>query len=58
MHVFRSLQEADEAEYRAYAAMSPQERLKIAFDLRDRLHPDAAKQRLERVCRVVELERS
>jgi hypothetical protein len=38
--------------------MSPQERLNIVIELRNRRHPDAAEQRLARVYRVVELERS
>jgi hypothetical protein len=38
--------------------LSPEERLNIVIELRDRLHPDAAEQRLARVSRVVELERS
>jgi hypothetical protein len=38
--------------------MSSEERLNILIELRDRRHPDAAEQRLARVSRVVELERS
>jgi hypothetical protein len=39
-------------------AVSRDERLNILIELRDRHHPDAAEQRLARVYRVVELERS
>ncbi|MGD0772238.1 MAG: hypothetical protein ABSC05_05385 [Candidatus Solibacter sp.] len=56
--VFASFEEADEADARSDAAMSSEERLKILIELRDRRHPDAAEQRLARVSRVVELERS
>jgi hypothetical protein len=38
--------------------MSPERRLRIVLELRDHRHPDAAEQRLARVFRVVELERS
>src|SRR5262249_39590687 len=51
--VFNSFEEADEADAREYARMTPQERLKILLDLRDLRHPDAAQQGLARVCRVV-----
>jgi hypothetical protein len=58
VRVFRSLEEADEADLRVYASLSPEERVKILIELRDRRHPDAAEQGLARVCRVVELESS
>jgi hypothetical protein len=56
--VFASFKDADEADARSDAAMSPEERLKILIELRDRREPDAAEQRLAHVSRVVELERS
>ena len=56
--VFASFEDADESDARHDAAMSPEERLNTLIELRDRLHPDAAEQRLARVSRVVELERS
>ena len=58
MRVFASFQDADEADARQDAAMSSKKRLNILIELRDRRHPDAAEQRLARVYRVVELERS
>ena len=58
IRVFASFQDADEADARRDAAMSPEERLRILIELRDRRHPDAAEQGLARVTRVVELERS
>jgi hypothetical protein len=58
VRIFRSFQEADEADARADAHLSPEERLKLVIELRDRRHPDAVKQGLARVCRVVELESS
>lgn len=56
--VFGTFADADEADARFDAALSPQERLRILIELRDRRHPDAAEQRLARVSRIVELERS
>jgi hypothetical protein len=38
--------------------MTPQERTGVFFELRERAHPDAFKQRFARVYRVLELERS
>jgi hypothetical protein len=55
--VFASLKDADEADAREDAAMSPEERLRITIKLSDRHHPDAAQQRPARVYRVVKLER-
>ena len=56
--IFASFEEADEADARNDAALSPEERPKILLELRDRRDPDAAEQRLARVSRVTELERS
>jgi hypothetical protein len=58
VRVFASFEDADKADARCDAAMSSEERLNILIELRDRRHPDAAEQRLARVSRVVELERS
>ena len=58
VRVFSSFEEADEADARDDAAMSPEERLNILIGLRDSRHPDAAEQRLARVSRTTELERS
>ena len=54
---FASFEEADEADALFEASLSPEERLRILIELRDRRHPDAAKQGLARVSRVVKLER-
>ena len=40
-----NFEDADEADARYDAAMSPGQRVKILIELRDRLHPDAAEQR-------------
>lgn len=58
VRVFSNFADADAADARADASMSPEERLRILIELRDRRHPDAAEQRLARVCRIVERERS
>jgi hypothetical protein len=56
--IFASFEDADEADARRDAALSPAEHLKVLIELRDCRHPDAAEQGLARVCRVTELERS
>jgi len=56
--VFHSFEAADAADALVRSQMDPQERVAIFFAIRDRAHPDAAEQRLARVCRVLELERS
>ena len=58
VRVFSSFEEADEADARYYASLTPEERLRILIDLRDLAHPDAAEQGLARVYRVTQLERS
>jgi hypothetical protein len=58
IRVFKSFEEADEADALFDASLTPEERLRILIELRDRRHPDAAEQGLARVCRVVKLERS
>ena len=58
VRIFSRFEDADEADARDDAAMSPAQRLKILIDLRDQRHPDAAEQGLTRVSRVAELERS
>jgi len=58
VRIFTSFEEADEADARDDASMSAQQRLNLLIQLRDERHPDAAEQRLARVSRVVELERS
>jgi len=39
-------------------AMSPDERIRLVIELRDRRYPDAAKQGLARVCRIIKREQS
>ena len=58
VRIFASFEEADEADARDDASMSAQQRLNLLIQLHDERHPDAAEQRLARVSRVVELERS
>jgi hypothetical protein len=58
VRIFNSHAEADAADALWDAQLTPEERIRIAIELRDRRHPDAAQQGLARVCRVVELERS
>lgn len=58
VRIFSSFEEADEADARDYMAMTPEQRIQIVIELRDRRHPDAAKQGLARVCRVIKREQS
>jgi len=58
IRVFASGEEADEADALSRAEMTSQQRVDIFFELRERANPDAFKQGLARVYRVLELERS
>ena len=58
VRVFDTFEEADAADALFRARMTPQQRVGIFFELRERAHPDAFEQRLARVYRVLELERS
>lgn len=56
VRIFSNFRDADEATAREHMAMSPDERIKLVIELRDRRHPDAAKQGLARVCRIIKRE--
>jgi hypothetical protein len=60
IRVFDSFEEeeADAADAKEDLDMTPERRVAMVFELRDRLYPDAAEQGLARVCRVIELARS
>ena len=58
VRVFNSFAEADAADAQADAELTPEQRIQITIELRDRLHPDAAQQGLARVCRITELDKS
>jgi len=58
VRIFDSFEEADIADAISRGQMSPQQRVDIFFQLRERAHPDAFKQGFARVYRVLELERS
>lgn len=58
VRIFGSLEEADQSDASWYMTISPEERLKILIELRDRHHPDAAEQGLARVSRIIQLEQS
>ena len=55
---FSSFQEHDLATAREDMRLTPAERIQIVIELRDRQHPDAAKQGLARVCRIIKLQQS
>ena len=54
---FNSFEEADAAEHETYMRMTPDERMRIVLQLREQTYPDAIKQRLARVYRIVKFER-
>ena len=57
VQIFRSFEDADEADDQFYSGLAPEERLDILLELVDR-HRSAlgeAARRFERVCRIVEL---
>ena len=58
IRVFDSAADADAADAIADAKLTPDDRVRLVIELRDRRHPDAAQQGLARVCRVTELEQS
>ena len=58
VRIFDSFEEADEADREERARMTPQQRVEIFFQLRERFNADAFTQGFARVHRVLELERS
>ena len=58
VRVFDSFDAADKADALFDAQLTPAQRIQIVIDLRDLRHPDAAKQGLARISRVVKLAES
>ena len=58
VRIFKSFEEAGEADAIARNELSPQERVDIFFAIRERANKDASEQGLARVCRVLKLEQS
>jgi hypothetical protein len=58
VRIFRTPQAAGEADAREDARMLPPDRIQVVIELRNRLYPDAAQQKLARVCRITKLEQS
>jgi flagellar motility protein MotE (MotC chaperone) len=58
VRVFDTFEAADAADALSRAQMTPQQRVDIFFELRERAHSDAFEQGFARVYRVLELERS
>jgi len=58
IRVFHSFSEADAADAAEDRSMTPEQRVAMVFELRERLYPDAAQQGFARVYRVIELEQS
>ena len=55
---FRSFEEAERAEIAEDMKMTPSERVRLLLELVAQAYPNAAEQRLERVCRIVKREQS
>ena len=49
VRVFRSHKEAEQADVEHDMALTPEERVNVAIDLRNRYYPDEAQQPMERV---------
>jgi hypothetical protein len=58
VRVFESFEDADQADALARSRLTPQQRVDMFFEIRERAREDAAEPRLERVCRVLNLEQS
>ena len=58
VRVLDTFEEADAADALSRAQMTPQQRVGIFFELRERAHPDAFKHGFARIYRVLELEQS
>lgn len=56
IQVFRSFEEAEEADKEYYRSLSPAERVEILLILRDQYSPydDELTEGFERVCRIIE----
>jgi hypothetical protein len=59
VRVFRSFQEADAADREYYRNLTPEQRLRILFNLvaTDEAGQNGTQERLQRVCRVIERRR-
>ena len=53
--IFRNFEDAELADRKYYASLTPQERIEIVNQLRAQRHPDADQQRLQMVYRIVKL---
>jgi hypothetical protein len=58
VRVFESFEDADQADALFRSRLTPQQRVDMFFEIRERARKDAVEPRLERVCRVLELEQS
>ena len=58
IRVFHSFAEAEAAEIEEDRNMTPEQRIAIVLELQTRIYPDAPQQRLARVYRITQHERS
>jgi hypothetical protein len=55
---FGSFEDADAADVEEDLRMTPEQRIAVVLELRERVYPGASEQRFERVCRITQLEQS
>jgi hypothetical protein len=53
---FENFEDADAADVEEDLRMTPEQRIAVVLELRERVYPGASEQRLERVCRITQLE--
>jgi hypothetical protein len=58
VRIFRNFAAADEQNARDDRALRPEDRIRIVLEFRNRVYPDAVHQGIQRVCRIVKLEKS
>ena len=58
VRVFKSFEEADAADVAEDLRLTPEERIAVVLELRERMYPDAAEQGFARVYRITQRERS
>ncbi|MFN7923409.1 MAG: hypothetical protein U0Q16_25125 [Bryobacteraceae bacterium] len=58
IRVFHGFAEAEVAELAEDQSMTPEQRIELMLELRERFEPNSSQQALERVFRVTRLERS
>ena len=53
--IFTSFKDADAADVEEDLRMTPEQRVALVIELRERVYPNASQQGLERICRITQL---